>query len=69
LCINGDPGKAYEEKIEACGNHSGYSTTDRDACPMRTKECREDLRPAYNGINSSGAYIFADQKKLKPNLP
>jgi hypothetical protein len=50
--------KVYEENMVTCGTRSGYSTTDTDANPMRTKECSDDLRPSHNGmIGSEGQYI------------
>lgn len=50
--------EAYKEKKEICGTRSGYSKTDEDATPMPTKECREDLRPAYNTmIGSENQFI------------
>lgn len=50
--------KAYEEQERVCGGRGGYSKTDPAATPMRTKECQEDLRPAYNEIiGSDNQYI------------
>ena len=50
--------KVYQEQEQACSGRSGYSKTDPAATPMRTKECQNDLRPAYNGmIGSENQYI------------
>lgn len=50
--------RIYEEQKQICGDRSGYSRTDPQATPMRTKECQEDLRPAYNGmVGSEKQYI------------
>lgn len=48
----------YEEQEQICGDRRGYSKTDPQATPMRTKECQDDLRPAYNGmVGSEEQYI------------
>lgn len=50
--------RIYEEQEHICGDRGGYSKTDPQATPMRTKECQEDLRPAYNGmVGSENQYI------------
>lgn len=50
--------RIYQEQEQICGERSGYSKTDPAATPMRTKECQDDLRPAYNGmVGSEGQYI------------
>ena len=48
----------YQEQEAICGNRGGYSKTDEEATPMRIKECKEDLRPAYNAmIGSENQFI------------
>jgi transposase len=60
--------RIYEEKEAQCGERSGYSSTDVDASPMRTKECEDDLRPAYNGIiGSEEQYITGVSVHQNPN--
>lgn len=50
--------RIYQEQEQICGERSGYSKTDPEATPMRTKECQNDLRPAYNGmVGSEVQYI------------
>jgi transposase len=53
LCMDIVKQQMYEEKEEICGTRSGYSNTDTDATMMRTKECRDDLRPGYNVMTGS----------------
>lgn len=60
--------KAYKEQEERCGERGGYSKTDPQATPMRTKECADDLRPAYNEIiGSEGQYITGVSVHQNPN--
>jgi hypothetical protein len=59
--------EVYKEKEAICEGRSGYSTTAADASPMRTKECSDALRPAYNILtyenrNKSSALGFAVQE-------
>ena len=50
--------ESYKKKQDICKTRSGYSITDNDATPMPIKECREDLRPAYNAmIGSENQFI------------
>jgi hypothetical protein len=53
LCVDTVKQQMYEEKEEICGARSEYGNTDTDATMMRTKECREDLRPGYNVMTGS----------------
>jgi transposase len=60
--------KIYEEKEAVCEGRSGYSTTDPEASPMPTKECKDDIRPAYNGIiGSEDQYITGLSVHPNPN--
>jgi hypothetical protein len=58
----------YHAREVQCGDYSGYSRTDPDAIPMRTKECSDDLRPACNGlIGSENQYITGVSVHQNPN--
>jgi transposase len=60
--------RIYEDQERICGERSGYSRTDPEATPMRTKECVDDVRPAYNGIvGSEGQYITGVSTHQNPN--
>jgi hypothetical protein len=58
----------YEEKEEICGARSGYGNIDTDATMMRTKECREDLRPGYNVmIRNENQFVTGISVHQNPN--
>lgn len=60
--------EVYKKKEDLCGDRSGYSSTDPDASPMRTKECSDDLRPAYNILTGSeNQYITGISVHQNPN--
>jgi hypothetical protein len=60
--------KVYEDKAAECGERCGYSSTDPEATPMRTKECQDDLRPAYNGmIGTENQFITGVTVHQNPN--
>lgn len=60
--------RIYQEQSDLCGNRSGYSKTDPSASPMRTKECSDDLRPAYNGmIGTENQFITGVSVHDTPN--
>jgi hypothetical protein len=58
----------YAAGEQQCGEHCGYSNTDPAAVPMPTRECRDDLRPCYNGmIGTEDQYITGVSVHQNPN--